>query len=90
MDKRIKSLESNPDALARFVENNPEQYMLVKFYNQEVNGALKKIRAAANQVRADPDMSIKERKAQLQELIQMQNTVKRRLLEGFETLGYER
>lgn len=90
LDKRIKSLESNPDALARFVENNPEQYMLVKFYNQEVNGALKKIRAAANQVRADPDMSIKERKAQLQELIQMQNTVKRRLLEGFETLGYER
>ena len=90
LDKRIKSLESNPDALSRFVENNPEQYMLVKFYNQEVNGALKKIRAAANQVRADPDMSIKERKAQLQELIQMQNTVKRRLLEGFETLGYDR
>ena len=90
VEKRIKSLEDKPEMLSEFVENNPGQYELVKYYNHEVNGVLRKIRTAANQVRSDSTMSIKERKAQLDELVNMQNIVKRRLLEGFETLGYDR
>jgi len=90
VEKRIKSLEDKPEMLAAFVENNPGQYELVKYYNHEVNGVLRKIRTAANQVRSDSSMTIKERRAQLDELVNMQNIVKRRLLEGFETLGYER
>jgi len=90
LDKRINTLKDKPEMLEKFVDANPEQYMLVQFYNHEVNGALRKIRTAANQVRSDSSLSIKERKAQLQELITMQNTVKRRMLEGFEAVsGYK-
>jgi hypothetical protein len=90
LEKRVNSLKDKPEMLAQYVEENPDKYMLVQFYNHEVNGALKKIRTAANEVRADGSLTPKERKAQLEQLITMQNTVKRRLIEGFETLGYER
>ena len=90
IEKRVKSLEDKPEMLSKFVDDNPGQYELVQFYNHEVNGALRQIRTAANQVRADRSLTVGERKAQLEELVRMQNVVKRRILEGFEAIsGYK-
>jgi len=90
IEKRVKSLEDKPEMLAKFVDENPGQYELVQFYNHEVNGALRQIRTVANQVRADRSLTVGERKAQLEELVRMQNIVKRRILEGFEAIsGYK-
>ena len=50
----------------------------------QVNGALRNIRAAANQVRANKDLTIMERKEQLKQLNDMSSLVKHRLVEAFD------
>jgi hypothetical protein len=71
------------------VQQHPEDIMLYQMYNQAVNGQLRDLRAAANQIRAS-DMSPKERKAQLDMIVNMQNVVKRQILDSFKiATGYE-
>jgi hypothetical protein len=86
MEKRINALKDRPEQLEKFMEANPTAYPAVEFYNAQVNGTLRQIRAAANQVRANKDLTIMERKEQLKQLNDMSNLVKHRLVEAFDML----
>jgi hypothetical protein len=88
-DKRINSLKDKPELLDRFMqsEDAQKQFSAVQFYNQQVNGQLRQLRAAANQVRANNQLNPRERKAQLDEIIKMENTVKIQLLNVFADMG---
>ena len=84
MEQRINSLKDRPEQLEKFMEDNPTAYSAVQFYNMQVNGTLRNIRAAANQVRANKDLTIMERKEQLKQLNDMSSLVKHRLVEAFD------
>jgi cob(I)alamin adenosyltransferase len=86
MEKRINALKDRPEQLEKFMEDNPTAYPAVQFYNTQVNGTLRNIRTMANQVRANKDLTIMERKEQLKQLNDMSNLVKHRLVEAFDTL----
>ena len=86
MDKRIDALKNQPEKLIAFIEANPQDYALVDVYNKQVNGTLRQLRASANQIRANPELSPRERKEQLKEVVDMQNLVKRNLLEVFKQI----
>ena len=81
--RSLGALKTNPDKYVDYIQSHPEDYALVQVYNKQVNGALRKLRAAANQVRVNPDLSPKERKEQLKEIVDTQNMVKRDLLAVF-------
>jgi hypothetical protein len=87
-DKRINSLKDKPELLNNFLqsEDAQKQYAAVQFYNSQVNGQLRQLRTVANQIRANDEFSPRERKTQLEEIIKMQNIVKRQLLNVFEDL----
>ena len=89
LSKRVNALKDKPEMYADFAKNNPEKMMLVAVYNQQVNGSLRALREAANKVRVS-ELPPKERKAQLDQIINMQNVVKRQILNGFEAVsGYK-
>jgi hypothetical protein len=90
IDQRLRSLRNtDPVKYAEFVEKNPEAAQLVKMYNTRVNGSLRKLRETANQVRAS-DLTPRERKAELDQIIDIQNRVKRQILDEFEIVtGYK-
>jgi hypothetical protein len=84
-DKRINSLKDKPELLSSFLqsEDAQKQFATVQFYNSQVNGQLRQLRTVANQIRANDAISPRERKTQLEEIINMQNIVKRQLLNVF-------
>jgi hypothetical protein len=88
-DKRINSLKDKPELLDRFMqsEDAQKQFAAVQFYNHQVNGQLRQLRASANQVRADNKLNPRERKVQLDEIIKMENIVKSQLLNVFADMG---
>jgi hypothetical protein len=87
MDQRIKALKNRPEMLQEYLQDHAQDYALVQFYNQAVNGTLRQLRAHANVIRANPELSMKDRKNQLDEIVKLQNHVKRDLLNGFEAVG---
>lgn len=87
MSKRINALKNQPEALDRYLKDHATDYALVQFYNQAVNGTLRQLREAANVIRANPELTPKERKAQVDEIVKLQNFVKRDILNGFEAVG---
>jgi hypothetical protein len=89
LSKRINSLikQDKPEILDRFLEGNENLYDAVKFYDQQVNGQLKKVREVANQIRADRDMTPRERRLELDEINGIANTIKRQLLDEFADMG---
>jgi len=86
MDKRINALKDKPEALERYLDSNPDAYAAVEFYNEQVNGQLREVRAVANQVRANGELTPRERKLQLEEINGISSTIKRQLLNVFEEL----
>lgn len=86
-DKRINALKDKPEALNRFLDNNADAYSAVQFYNHQVNGQLRQLRAVANQIRANDELTPRERKLQLEEINGMSNIVKRQLLNVFQDMG---
>lgn len=88
-DKRINSLKDKPELLNNFLqsEENQKQYAAVQFYNSQVNGQLKYLRETANKVRVNESLSVRERKNQVEEIVNMQNIVKRQLLNVFDDMG---
>lgn len=86
LSKRMDSLKNQPDKYAEYIRENPGDYAMVTFYNKQVNGALRQLRAQANAVRANPELTAGDRKAQVKELVDMQNMVKRNLIEVFKQI----
>ena len=86
MEKRINSLKDKPEMFREYIQDHADEYQLVQYYNNANNGALRNFRAIANQYRADPNLSIKERKAKVEEMVKLQNMVKRNILDTFEII----
>ena len=85
--RQINSLKtSRPELLDAYIQKNPERYYLVEFYEQQVNGALRDVRAAANRVRANPELTPRDRKIELDELRDVQNLMKQQLLDTFKDI----
>ena len=87
IEKRINALKDKPDQFEQYMQDNPTDYSLVQYYNQQINGSLKTLRSQANQIRVNKDMDIRERKQNLDEIIKMENLVKRQLLDNFESIS---
>ena len=87
MEKRVNALKDKPDLLGPYLEENAGDYYLVQYYNQQVNGTLRQLRSAANQIRVNREITIPERKEKLEEIVKMQNIVKRQLLNNFEAIA---
>lgn len=88
LQKRMKTLEADPDKLFKFTQENPNAAAALEFYNKSVNGDLRTIRAEANRIRADRSLNAKERKEMLDNINQMSNLIKRNMTMNLETLGY--
>jgi len=86
MDKRINALKDKPELFEKYIESNPQNYYLVQYYNSAVNGSLRDLRAAANTIRTNKDITILERKQNLDEIVKLQNMVKRNILNTFESI----
>jgi hypothetical protein len=86
MEKRINSLKDKPEMFREYMDNHAEDYQLVQYYNNANNGALRNFRAIANQYRADPNLSIRERKEKVEEMVKLQNMVKRNILDTFQAI----
>jgi len=86
MEKRINSLKDKPEMFREYIEENPTDYFLVQYYNSTVNGPIRDLRATANKIRTDKDMDLKERKEKLDEVVKLQNMVKRNVLDTFESI----
>jgi hypothetical protein len=86
MEKRINALKDKPEMFQDYIENNPTDYYLVQYYNSTVNGPIRDLRAMANKIRTDKDMTILERKERLDEVVKLQNMVKRNVLDTFESI----
>jgi hypothetical protein len=89
MERRLKTLEKDPENYLKYTEKNPEAKFIVDYYNEAVNGNLKDLRKMANDVRSNRDLSIKERTEMVREIIRMQNMVKLGILNNLETVGLE-
>jgi hypothetical protein len=87
LDKRINSLKDKPEMFREYAKENPEDLALVQAYNAQVNGGLRMLREAANKVRVDKTLTVGERKAQLEQIVNLQNTVKRNMLLMFESIN---
>jgi hypothetical protein len=86
MEKRINSLRDKPEMFRKYMEDHSEDYQLVQYYNNANNGALRNFRAIANQYRADPNLSIKERKEKVDDMVKLQNMVKRNILDTYQAI----
>jgi hypothetical protein len=89
MERRLKTLEKDPENYLRYIEKNPEAKYIVDYYNDAVNGDLKDLRKMANDVRSSRDLSIKERTEMIREIVRMQNMVKLSILGNLDAIGLE-
>ena len=94
IEKRLKGLEGTPE-YGEYIANNPNDPLVVNFYNTTVNGQLRSLREAANQVRRS-DLPPNEKQFRLQLLIKQQNQIKSAFntaltayLDDFAPFGYE-
>lgn len=88
IEKRINSLKTtNQEGFSRYLRQYPEEYSLVQYYNKQVNGTLRDLRQYANKLRADDTLTPAERKAKLEQVVNMQDNVKRQIMNGFETIA---
>lgn len=89
LDRRLKTLEKDPENYFKFIDANPDAPVIVDYYNQAVNGDLKDLRQFANVVRADRNLSPKERNDTVKDIVRMQNMVKRAILNNFEAMDFK-
>jgi len=84
-ERRLNMFKNDPERYAEYVMANPLDQGIVDMYNKGVNGDLKKARELANQYRAMPGLTPKERKELLDNIKEQQNLIKRNLISVFKT-----
>jgi hypothetical protein len=68
IDQAINTFKKrNPDKYEEYIDKYPEREEAVKFFNKQKNGELKKLRAEANKISYDKDLSPKERADEIKE-----------------------
>ena len=82
-ERRLNMFKNDPERYMEYVTANPLDQSIVDMYNKGVNGDLKKARELANQYRAMPGLTPKERKELLDNIKEQQNLIKRNLITSF-------
>ena len=87
LDKRLYTLDERaPDKAAEFDVENPLARGLVDAY-KERQGELSKLRAEANEIRRDRNLSEKDRRALVRISIMEQNLLKHEMVQDFKAYG---
>jgi hypothetical protein len=90
IQKRLKTLEAySPEKYAKYVEENPTHQFIVDSYNTKINQTLRDMRQEANVYRRMQDLSPKERNEVVKSLVDVQNLLKRDILNMMDALGLE-
>jgi hypothetical protein len=84
-ERRLNMFKNDPERYMEYVSANPYDQGIVDMYNKGVNGNLKKAREIANQYRAMPGLTPKERKELLDNIKEQQNLIKRNLIMSFKS-----
>ena len=88
--KKLDSMkEFRPDQYAKYVEKNPMHQFIVDSYNVKVNQVLRDLRRDANIYRRMPGLTPKERTDVVKNYVNIQNLVKRDILNTLEAYGLE-
>jgi hypothetical protein len=87
MEKKLKSAETDPEALIRVLNKNPFAEDLVEIYRKGAGGELNRLRQEANEIRRDPALTPKDKTQLLKMNILEQNIVKHSLVEDFKAYG---
>jgi hypothetical protein len=87
IDARLKNLENNPEALARYLESHPTDMALVQYYNSSSQQELRDVREIMNNIRENRELTPKEKKEQLDVFQPVQNTIKRNLVSVYNQIG---
>ena len=93
--KQIEKMEGNinqlkkadPDRLDIYLDKHPLEEEIVEFYNKEVGKHLNKLRAEANDIRADVKLTPKQKTAELKENKEEQNMIKYDMVQQFKEYG---
>jgi hypothetical protein len=90
IQKRLKTMEEfRPEQYAKYVEQNPMHPFIVESYNLKVNQTLRDLRKEANTYRRMPGLTPKERTDIVKNYVNMQNLIKRDILNTLEAYGLE-
>jgi hypothetical protein len=87
MEKKLKSAETDPEALIRVLNKNPFAEDLIEIYRKGAGGELNRLRQEANEIRRDPVFTPKDKTALLKINMIEQNIVKHSLVEDFKAYG---
>ena len=88
--KKLDSMkEFRPEQYAKYVEKNPMHPFVVESYNVKVNQVLRDLRRDANIYRRMPGLTPKERTDVVKNYVNIQNLVKRDILNTLEAYGLE-
>ena len=83
MERKLNMFKNDPVKFVDYMTSHPFDMSVVQVYNQNM-GQLNKIRQLANQYRAMPDLTPRDRKQMLDNLKEQQNLIKRHLIQVFE------
>jgi hypothetical protein len=87
---RLNELEkSSPEAYYRHLESNPMDEFLVKQYNKDANGELKKLRSEAKEIRLSSAYDFATKREMLEANRTMQSLLKMQLVDMYKAMGYE-
>ena len=87
MEKKLKSAETDPEALIRVLNKNPFAEDLIEIYRKGAGGELNRLRQEANEIRRDPIFTPKDKTALLKINMIEQNIAKHSLVEDFKAYG---
>lgn len=80
----LNTLKFRPEEYGKYVEKNPLDEEIVKFYERAIQGDLKKLREQANFIRNTSELSTQQKRDLLKENTRMQNLAKRNLIDSFQ------
>jgi hypothetical protein len=90
IQRRLDTLELySPEKHAKYIEENPTHQFIVDSYNTKINQTLRDMRQEANVYRRMQELSPKERNEVVKSLVDVQNLLKRDILNMMDALGLE-
>jgi len=90
IQRRLKTLEAySPEKYAKYLEENPTHQFVVDSYNTKINQTLRDMRQEANVYRRMQELTPKERNEVVKSLVDVQNLLKRDILNMMDALGLE-
>ena len=85
----MKEFATDPEREAQYMAKYPLHQAVVEFYNKELNGNLKQLRAEANEYRLNKYLSPKDRQDLLKLNTMQANVVKNEMIQVFKAYGIE-